>query len=65
MGFKKLRLGFFDSDQLRMSQENFTNPILNGADKMRADSSLEKDILARRIFTNLEIGTQKKTLPPL
>lgn len=57
---QKVEARIFDPDQLRMSQENFTNLILNGADKMRAGSSLEKDILARRIFTNLEIGAQKR-----
>lgn len=57
---QKVEARIFDPDQLRMSQENFTNLIINGADKMRAGSSLEKDILARRIFTNLEIGAQKR-----
>ena len=61
-GLQKVEARILDPDQLSMSQENFTNLILNGANKMRAGSSLEKDILARRIFTNLEIGTQKRLL---
>ena len=41
-GLQKVEARIFDPDQLRMSQENFTNLIINGADKMRAGSSLEK-----------------------
>ena len=48
-----------DPSKLKLTAENFLNP-LNSLDlQMRAADMLQMDLLARKIFLNLEIDQQK------
>ncbi len=51
-----------DPSKLKLTAENFLNP-LNSLDlQMRAADMLQMDLLARKIFLNLEINQQKTVL---
>ena len=51
-----------DPSKLKLTAENFLNP-LNFLDlQMRAADMLQMDLLARKIFLNLEIDQQKTVL---
>ena len=51
-----------DPSKLKLTAENFLNP-LNSLDlQMRAADMLQMDLLARKIFLNLEIDQQKTIL---
>lgn len=51
-----------DPSKLKLTAENFLNP-LNSLDlQMRAADMLQMDLLARKIFLNLEIDQQKTVL---
>ncbi len=51
-----------DPSKLKLTAEKFLNP-LNSLDlQMRAADMLQMDLLARKIFLNLEINQQKTVL---
>ena len=55
----KINEKIVDPSKLKLTAENFLNP-LNSLDlQMRAADMLQMDLLARKIFLNLEIDQQK------
>lgn len=48
-----------DPDALKMTQKNFLNQLNQENFKMRAGDPVEEDILARKLFLNIEIDAQK------
>lgn len=50
-------------DDLKTSIEEFLNLANNGENKMRAGTSVEKDILARTLLLNIEIDNKKSPFP--
>ncbi len=57
---EKINEKIIDPTSLKLTQEKFLN-LLNSANlKMRVGDPVEKDILARKLFLNLEIDNQKK-----
>ena len=58
----KINEKIVDPSKLKLTAENFLNP-LNSLDlQMRAADMLQMDLLARKIFLNLEIDQQKTVL---
>ena len=47
------------SNKLKLTAENFLNPLNSLVLQMRAADILQMDLLSRNIFLNLEIGQQK------
>ena len=57
---QKINEKIIDPTSLKLTQEKFLN-LLNSANlKMRAGDPVQKDILARKLFLNLEIDQQKR-----
>ena len=57
---QKINEKIIDPTSLKLTREKFLN-LLNSANlKMRAGNPVQKDILARKLFLNLEINQQKK-----
>lgn len=55
----KLEKKIVNSKQIRISKQNFLNLVKTAPDKMRAGSSVEKDVLCRILFLNLRVDNEK------
>ncbi len=57
---RKINAQIIDPTSLKLTQEKFLNLLNSASSKMRAGDPIEKDILARKLFLNLEIDNQKR-----
>lgn len=57
---EKINEQIIDPASLKLTQEKFLNLLNSAGVKMRAGDPVEKDILARKLFLNLEIDNQKR-----
>lgn len=55
----KLEAKIADPRQIKLSKAEFLNVVKTAADKMRAGSSVEKDVLCRILFLNLRVDNEK------
>lgn len=55
----KLEAKVADPRQIKVSKEEFLNLVKTASDKMKAGSSVEKDILCRILFLNLHVDNEK------
>ncbi len=55
----KLEAKIVDPRQIKLSEAEFLNVVKTAADKMRAGSAVEKDVLCRILFLNLRVDNEK------
>lgn len=55
----KLEAKVANPKQIKLSKEQFLNVIKTAADKMKAGSPVEKDVLCRILFLNLRVDNEK------
>ena len=55
----KLETKIVDPRQIKLSKAEFLNVVKTAADKMRAGSVVEKDVLCRILFLNLRVDNEK------
>jgi hypothetical protein len=55
----KLEAKIVDPRQIKLSKSEFLNVVKTAADKMRAGSAVEKDVLCRILFLNLRVNNEK------
>ena len=58
-GIDKLAKKIADPTQIKLSKEEFLNLVNSVGDKMRAGTSVEKDILARKLLLNITLDSEK------
>jgi len=56
---KETSLKIQDPEKIKLAKDQFLNLLNKAADKMRAGSAVEKDMLARILFLNLTIDDEK------
>ena len=56
---KEASLKIQDPEKIKLAKDQFLNLLNKAADKMRAGSAVEKDMLARILFLNLTIDDEK------
>lgn len=55
----RLEAKIVDPRQIKLSKAEFLNVVKTAADKMRAGSAVEKDVLCRILFLNLRVDNEK------
>ncbi|HEV7453904.1 MAG TPA: recombinase family protein [Candidatus Saccharimonadales bacterium] len=56
---KKLEEKVADPHKVKLTKDEFLNLVKTAADKMRAGSAVEKDVLCRILFLNLRVDNEK------
>jgi site-specific DNA recombinase len=59
VAIKKLEAKIAEPAKIKLSKEEFLNVVKTAADKMRAGSAVEKDVLCRILFLNLRVDNEK------
>lgn len=57
----KLQAKVSDPRQIKLNKDEFLNLVKTAADKMKAGSAVEKDVLCRILFLNLRVDNEKVT----
>ena len=58
----KLKADMVNPEQIKLTKEEFLNLTNSVADKMRAGSAVEKDILARILFLNVHLDNDNRPI---
>lgn len=56
---EKLEAKIANPQRIKLSKHEFLNVIKTAADKMKAGSAVEKDVLCRILFLNLRVDNEK------
>lgn len=59
---KKLEEKIASPNKIKLSKDEFLNLVKTAANKMRAGSAVEKDVLCRILFLNLRVDNEKVTI---